>query len=57
MEKEKRNREYFNKEAAIGLQYGGELVSKWAYYYKVKWIFRGILLYMFLKWILMRFVL
>jgi len=57
MAKEKRNREYLKTEAAIGLAYGGELVARWAYHYKIKWIMRGILLWMLCKWVLLGWIL
>lgn len=57
MDKEKKDKEYLKQEAAIGLNYGGELVAKWAKHYKIKWIVRGILIWMLGKWILFGWIL
>ena len=53
---EKKSKDYLKQEAAIGLEYGGEIVAKLAHYYKIKWIVRGIFVWMLTKWIILRWV-
>jgi len=54
---DKKKKEDIQHEAMIGLEYGGELVAKWAAYYHIKWIVRGVLIWILGKWILFKWVL
>jgi len=52
-----KKKEYIQNEAMIGLEYGGEIVANLATYYHIKWIVRGILIWILAKWILFRWIL